>query len=382
LKLAVICDFLEEQWHSMDLVADMLLKHLEAAPGIQATRIRPPMNLRFTWLPILGRCDAVRNTDRLVNRFFDYPRRIREHRDFDLFHIVDHSYAQLVHALPPERVVVTCHDLDTFRCVLEPAQEPRSRVFRSMTQRILSGLCKAARVTCVSRATRDAILAQQLIPANRLDVVPNGVHPAYSPDPDATADAEAARLLGEPDPHAVDILHVGSTIPRKRIDLLLRIFAGIRKQFRGARLIRIGGPFTAGQQDLLGQLGLADCIVVLPFVSRNVLAAIYRRAALVMQPSEREGFGLPVAEALACGSPVLASDLPVLRETGGEAASYCPPGDVAAWVDCAAKLLCERVEQPDSWQRRATANLTQAARFSWTAYAQRMCGIYRQMRST
>jgi glycosyltransferase involved in cell wall biosynthesis len=339
------------------------------------------MKVRFAGIPVLGRRKAVRNTDRLVNRFFDYPQRLRKQRDFDLFHIIDHSYAHLVHVLPAERVVVTCHDLDAFRCVLEPAQERRSRAFRSMAQRILDGLCKAARVACDSVATQDALLAHGLIPANRLEVVPLGVDPACSPQPDAEADAEATRLLGQPDPKAVDILHVGSTIPRKRIDVLLRVFAGIRKHGRAARLIRVGGPFTSEQQDLLRQLGLVDCVIVLPFVSRNVLAAVYRRATLVLQPSEREGFGFPVAEALACGSSVLASNLPVLRETGGAAAVYCPVGDVAAWVQCACGLLSERAEQPDRWQRRVSANLEQAAQFSWTAYTQQMCGIYHQLNS-
>ena len=63
-----------------------------------------------------------------------------------------------------------------------------------------------------------------------------------------------------------------------------------------------------------------DAIVVLPFVDRATLAAVYRRAALALLPSEREGFGLPLVEALACGTPVVASDIPVLREVGGDAA--------------------------------------------------------------
>ena len=189
--------------------------------------------------------------------------------------------------------------------------------------------------------------------------------------------------MGEPDFPArnIDILHVGSTIPRKRIDLLLRIFAGIRREFPRARLIRVGGPFTSDQQNLLRRLDLADCVVVLPFVSRNVLAAIYRRSALVLQPSEREGFGLPVAEALACGGAVLASDLPVLRETGGNAAVYCQPGNVPAWIQCALNLLYERAEQPDRWKTRMAENTAQASRFSWAAYSQHMCSIYCQMKA-
>ena len=71
-------------------------------------------------------------------------------------------------------------------------------------------------------------------------------------------------------------------------------------------------------------------MTVLPFVDRRVLAAVYRRVALLLQTSDREGFGLPVAEAMTCGTPVVASDLPALREVGGPAATYCPVGDVDA----------------------------------------------------
>ena len=81
---------------------------------------------------------------------------------------------------------------------------------------------------------------------------------------------------------------------------------------------------------------MADAIArASPFLrpADRTLAAVYRRAALVLQPSEAEGFGLPVAEALACGTPVLASDLAVLREVGGEAAVYRAVGDVPAWSD-------------------------------------------------
>ena len=139
-----------------------------------------------------------------------------------------------------------------------------------------------------------------------------------------------------------DLLHVGSTIPRKRIDLLLEIFAAMRRAYPGARLIKAGGGLRPEQTRQAEALGVADAIVTLPFFvpsERGILAAVYRRAALVLQPSDAEGFGLPVAEALACGATVLASDLPALREVGGDAAAYCPVGDIDAWTTAAAALL-------------------------------------------
>jgi glycosyltransferase involved in cell wall biosynthesis len=382
MRVAVICDYAEEHWPSMDLVADMLLKHLNAehASLVEATRICPPLKYRLSRVPSLRRKSSAFNADRLINRFRDYPRWLkRERARFDLFHVVDHSYAQLVHELPPERTIVTCHDLDTFRSVLEPQLEPRSRLFVAMTRRILDGLRKAAWVTCDSAATMDELLKYEIVHASRAVVIPNGVHPSCSPEPDASADEEAARLLGSVSDDAIELLHVGSAIPRKRIDVLLRVFAAVKSEFPNARLVRAGGDFTSEQLSIIEQLGVSDSIVVLPKLSRETLAAVYRRAALVLQPSEREGFGLPVVEALACGAPVVASDLSVLREVGGEAAVYRPVADVLAWSEAVITLLHERRDDTRGWEARRVAGLEQAAQFTWSEYASKMVALYRDL---
>ena len=143
-----------------------------------------------------------------------------------------------------------------------------------------------------------------------------------------------------------------------------------------ARLVRVGGVFTAAQARLAVELGLGDSILVLPHVDRVVLAAVYRRASLVLLPSEREGFGLPLVEALACGTPVVASDLQVLREAGGAAAAYCPVSDTEAWNECIIGLLRLRDDQPHEWNQLKASGLAQAAKFSWAEYARMMVEIY------
>ena len=99
--------------------------------------------------------------DRFTNRLWDYPAVTRGIAgSFDVFHIVDHSYAHLVHTLPSDRTLVTCHDLDTFRSILEPAHDVRSFMFRAMTRRIFAGLRSAGHVACDTEATRDALVAR------------------------------------------------------------------------------------------------------------------------------------------------------------------------------------------------------------------------------
>ena len=133
----------------------------------------------------------------------------------------------------------------------------------------------AALVVCPSTATRDALLSHDLIAPDRLRVVPLGAHPTCSSEPDFTADFEVSRLLGAADEGDVDLLHVGSTIPRKRIDVLLRMFAVVKKRFSRARLIRVGGPFTTEQESLIDRLQLRQSVIVLPYLERRVLAALY-----------------------------------------------------------------------------------------------------------
>jgi glycosyltransferase involved in cell wall biosynthesis len=376
LRAAIICDFTEENWPSMNLIPDMLLEKFasEHPEAVEAVRIRP----RFRWRLARARehSAGVRfNADRVLNRFVDYPLELRRWLDrFDVFHVTDHSYSHLVRYLPPTRTIVSCHDIDSFRCVLEPSQEPRPLPFKLMTRHIIGGFRKAAAVGCGSEATREQLLRHRLVTGERTVTIPYGVSPLFTPEPERNGDRDAERLIGHKRSGVIEILHVGSTIPRKRIDVLLHVFAGIREEFRESRLIRVSGPFTEGQNALLRELRLEPAVTVLPFVPTATLAALYRRAALVILPSEAEGFGLPVAEAMACGTIVIASDLAALREAGGNAALFAPVGDVSALVKLALDALRERHGSLSEGRRRRS--LENAARFSWTEFANRYLALY------
>jgi glycosyltransferase involved in cell wall biosynthesis len=360
----------------MDLIADMLLEALPSVPGgeVVATGLCPRMVPRCSRLPLLGGSSRARLGDRLLGRLWDYPRWLAPRiRDFDVFHIVDHSYAHLLGVLPAERTIVTCNDVDAIHAAL-PATRRRLAPASLLASRILQGLGRAAHVACISEATRADLLAAGVVKPERVSVIPLGVHPSCSQAPAPRWDAEIDRLVG---PRGVEILHVGSTIPRKRIDLLLRAFAGVRSTFDTIRLVHVGGAFTPAQRALAARLRIDGAIVELPFLERPLLAALYRRAAVLVLPSDREGFGLPLVEAMACGTPVVASALPALRETGGIAAMYCPPGDVERWVETLTTLLHQREADPSTWASRQTASIVEASRFDWTAYAASMAAVYR-----
>jgi glycosyltransferase involved in cell wall biosynthesis len=268
--------------------------------------------------------------------------------------------------------VVTCNDVDAI-LPMTSGKAKRFDLSRGLARRVLGGLRRAERVACISHATERRLLAFQDITAERVSVAYLGVHPSCSPAPDPVSDAKIGERLG---PKGVELLHVGSTIPRKRIEMLLQVFRGVLDRRPDVRLLRVGDPFTPRQDALARSLGVAHAIVALPFLERRELASVYRRAALLLMTSEREGFGLPVVESMACGTPVVASAIPALMEVGGAGAAHCPQDDLPCWIDSVMAMLEERERDPLAWELRRQCGVAAAARFDWRAYASQMSRIY------
>ncbi|AWM39597.1 glycosyltransferase family 4 protein [Gemmata obscuriglobus] len=349
----------------MDLCADQLLAHLPGT-ALTATDLETPFVRLFQRSPVVGRTNAAFNVDRLVNRHLTLPRFLRTRaREFDLFHIVDHSYAHATLALPPGRAGVYCHDLDAFRSLLEPAREPRPWWFRRLARRTLRGMQAAAVVFHNSREVGRQLTDAGLVPAEKLVHAPLGVAHEFAPD-GGSVELPAPGLPPEP-----FLLHVGSHIPRKRIDVLLDVFAAVLKRHPDVRLVQVGPPWARAFADQIERLGTAGRIVRFAGLSREQLAELYRRASVVLVPSAAEGFGLPVIEALACGAAVVASDIPVLREVGGEAVAYRPVADVPAWAEAVSRVLNGTGFAPPREDR-----LARAALYSWREHARVIADAY------
>jgi glycosyltransferase involved in cell wall biosynthesis len=284
---------------------------------------------------------------------------------------VDHTYAQLVHALPPGRTGVYCHDLDAFRAILEPEKEPRPAWFKAMAWTTLKGLQRAAVVFHSTGAVREELLRHGVVPPERLVHAPPGASPEYGPEPVAgdTSDEVLRPLGGRP-----YVLHVGSGIPRKRVDVLLEVFAALRREHPELRLVQQGAALTEAQRAQVARLGIGEALLQPSKLDRATLAGLYRKARAVLVTSESEGFGLPVIEAMACGTPVVASDLPVLREVGGDAITYAPVGDLAAWTEAVHRVL--ESSEPDAARSQRIAR---GRGYSWRNHARIILDTYRQL---
>jgi len=366
-RLAVIFDAVEERWPSMDFVAEMLLLHLqkEHSDRFEALAFHPRFFGVFEKLP--GMKSTIGwNVDRAITRFLTYPLQLATKRSgFDLFHVADHSYSQLAHVLPPERMGIFCHDLDAFAPVLKP-DGPMARWRKAMAAVLLKGLQRASLVFYSTQQVRREIEEAGVLDPERM------VHAAYGIGPEFFGPEFAQLPVAIP--RAPYLLHVGGNMARKRLDVLFQVFATVHRRFPELVLVQQGARLSSEQQAMNTSLGIADAVIQPAHLSRSALAALYHGAELVLVPSEREGFGLPVLEVLASGAAVVASDIPSLREIAGEAVTYCPVGAVELWARTVISLMENRALRPSATLRRSVAE-----RYTWTAHATVVANAYARL---
>jgi glycosyltransferase involved in cell wall biosynthesis len=253
----------------------------------------------------------------------------------------------VVHAtglvVPPTRLplVVTVHDI---AAVVRPDLHPPRDVRQLRLQ--LAALQRAAAVIAVSEATAQA-LAELGVARSRLVVAPLGLTPLPDRQP----------VTGLP---ARYLLTVGETSPRKGYSVLLEALA---RAGCDIELVMAGPPASDEQhlRSLADELGIAPRIKRLGAVTDGELATLYAEATALCFPSVAEGFGLPVLEAMAAGTPVLASDIPPLRELLAGSGVLVDSEDAGAWA-----AAIDTVVGDEQLRRRVSdAERAQAARYTW-----------------
>lgn len=264
------------------------------------------------------------------------------------------------YVLPVTRVpaVVTIHDL----IHLHVRQTP---VARSYARLMLRRAARSSRaIITVSEAVKEEI-DSRWPDHSPLSVIPNGVDERLRfTDP---VDDARLRELGVEADHF--FLFSGNDKPHKNLECLIEAWRSVRKQVSWARLVLTGCRPERFREE--------EGVVMLGFVEERDLTLLQRGALAVVQPSLHEGFGLPVAEAMAAGTPVIASDIPALREVGSDAPYYFDPRNPGSLG--AALLAVGR--SADLRETMIQAGRARAGGLRWIEAAQSTLSVYRHATS-
>jgi glycosyltransferase involved in cell wall biosynthesis len=275
-----------------------------------------------------------------------------------------HALAFVSPLLSATPSVVTVYDL-SFRLMPDkfpPMQRLYLNTFTAHSAR------RARRVIAISHSTRADVVRLLGVPADKVDVAYPGLGPEFRPLPRAEVDSLRARR-GLPERF---VLYLGTLEPRKGLATLIRAFHTLRAAQPDLSLVLAGGKGWGYAElfDLVETLGLAGAVHWPGYVPAEELPGWYNAAAVFAYPSAYEGFGIPVAEALACGRPVVTTDVSSLPEAAGDAALLVPPGDAPALAEALARAL---TLEP----ARLARGPAHAARFTWEATAAQTTASYR-----
>lgn len=255
------------------------------------------------------------------------------------------ALAHFLHAVPPRcpcPAVLTVQDLSFER---DPGVMGRRD--RWIFKRVVPWSARrAARVLAISERTKDDVVELYGVPPERVVVTPLGVDATFAPG-DATDSY---------------VLFVGSIEPRKN-----PLAAAAAAREAGRRLV-VAGPTR--DERLAAELERAGA-ELRGYVTKEELAELYRGAACLVHPSRYEGFGLTVVEAMASGTPVVATPDAAVREVAGEAAVFAEPGELAQAIQ---RATSDR-------QRLAAAGVERARLFTWEETARRTVAVYREVLS-
>ena len=266
--------------------------------------------------------------------------------------------------------VVSIHDLSWIRY---PETHPKERV--AIMNRILPfALERVQHVITDSEFIRREVIGEFGVPADRVTATLLAPRNLFKPRDEVTCAATLSKYNLQQGSY---FLVVGTLEPRKNVETAVRAHAGlpeaIRRQFPLV-LVGMRGWLTSRLEGELKAPVEREEVRPLGFVTDDQLADLYSGATALVYPSLYEGFGLPPLEAMACGTPVIISNVSSLPEVAGDAAVMHDPMDTDALRNAMKRLIDDRA----FWLQKAAASLKQAALFSWERCAKETIAVYRK----
>ena len=269
-------------------------------------------------------------------------------------------------------VIVTIHDL-AFERMPETFTRRGSFQLKLTVRRTAK---KAARIATVSEYSRQDLLDIYKLPPEKVVVTYNGVESSFTPRPSVPNEAEEVRRR-----FGVSrdfLLTVGSLQPRKNMVRLIRAYARLRSEREDFRpqLVIVGRKLWLASEifDEVKRQRWADDVILTGYVADEDLPALYRAARAFVYPSLFEGFGLPPLEAMACGTPVVTSDVSSLPEVTGGAALLIDPNDERALANALIEIVSNERLRAELRER----GIAQAKKFTWRDAAEKTLRLYQE----
>ena len=286
----------------------------------------------------------------------------------DLFHATDFV---LPPTLPGTRTLLTVHDLSFVR-VPDAASPPLKAYLDVVVPR---SVAKADHVLADSEATKADLIDLYGTKAEKISVLYSGVDRRFRPVTSAASTRAVREKYGLSGREY--LLSVGTVQPRKNYSRVIRALSQVRLRGMDLHYAIAGGQgwLEEEMKQTITQTSLRDQVHLLGFVDDGDLPALYSEAQTLLMPSLYEGFGLPVLEAMACGTPVIASDVSSLPEVAGDAALMVDPYDSDAIADAILRIQADA----DLRASLIESGYRQSKRFTWERSAAQLKSIYDQM---
>ncbi|MEO6796192.1 MAG: glycosyltransferase family 1 protein [Candidatus Dormibacter sp.] len=265
----------------------------------------------------------------------------------------------------PGRFVTTIHDLFSYRY-----PEIHSNALPRATNHLLiaNAVRRAAAIITPSTATAEDVGGRFPESRSRIRTIAEAADSRFAPRRNPAAEASWLRYYGITPPY---LFYLGQWKTYKNVPLLIEAFAQVRSRRPQCQLV-IAGHDPRHPEVPTAAARLPPGSVVLPGrIADDAIPELYRAASAVVIPSHEEGFGLPVLEAMACGIPIVCSDIAVLREIADGVATFCDPADAGSFADGMLAALDRR-----SGDEQATLGLERARGFSWRRAAEQTVEVY------
>jgi glycosyltransferase involved in cell wall biosynthesis len=316
-----------------------------------------------------SRAEYTRADTKLLHNI-SFPAFLRKF-NADLYHIPLNSVAWWM----PHPYVVTIHDMSS---LLFPNVQDIRHTWQE--ERYRRGALRATRVITVSNSTRRDIEQVLHVPAERIRTIYSAPDPAFNCAYDPAQDRQT---LDRYSVHYPFVLYAGTIRKQKNIPRLVEAFAVLRAElenhpeFSDLHLIIIGDELSKNPsvRRAVAQARIESAVRFLGFVPTETLRVFYRAAVLFAFPSLYEGFGLAPLEAMACGTPVVAADIPALVEAVGNAAALVSPDNVFDIARGLREVLLDATRRREMTQ----AGLQHSARFQWERTAREVLSIYQEI---